>query len=173
MKKQAIKELIRDINDFPSPGIIFRDITPLLSTPEALDAVIDIMVQPYLNQNIDYIAAIDARGFIFGSAIARQLGAGFIPVRKKGKLPYKTISDSYSLEYGCNEIEMHIDAVKPGDNVLVVDDLLATGGTLGAACNLIEELGAKVAGISLLIELTALEGRKNLKGHNINAVIKY
>ncbi|MFI4912531.1 MAG: adenine phosphoribosyltransferase [Sedimentisphaeraceae bacterium JB056] len=173
MELQKIRELVRDIEDFPTPGIIFRDITPLLANPQAFNTVLDMMAEPYINKKIDHIAAIDARGFIFGSAIARSLGAGFIPLRKKGKLPYKKVSDSYSLEYGINEIEMHIDAIKEGENVLIVDDLLATGGTLKAACNLVEQLKGNVVGISLLIELTALEGRKNLINYQVDTVLEY
>ncbi len=170
---EKILKLIRDIPDFPSPGILFKDITPLLADHEAFDAVLDLMAAPYLDCGIDYVAALDARGFIFGSAIARELGAGFIPLRKKGKLPHKKICHSYSLEYGFNEIEIHIDAIKKADNVLIVDDLLATGGTLKAACALIEQLGGNIAGISLLIELKALEGRKLLEGYRIDSVIQY
>jgi len=173
MQENQIKQLIRDVENFPSKGIIFRDITPLLADAAAFNSVLDIMTEPYKDKRIDYIAAIDARGFIFGSAIARQLRAGLIPLRKKGKLPFKKISNSYSLEYGCNEIEMHIDAVKEGDNVLIVDDLLATGGTLKAACELIEQLKGNIAGISLFIELTALEGRKNLQEYRVDSVVRY
>ena len=173
MQQSQIKEFIRDIENFPSEGILFRDITPLLADAEAFNSVLDIMTEPFKDKRIDYVAAIDARGFIFGSAIARQLRAGLIPLRKKGKLPYKKISNSYSLEYGCNEIEMHIDAVKEGDNVLIVDDLLATGGTLKAACKLIEQLKANVVAISVFIELTALQGRKTLEGYSVKEVIAY
>ncbi len=170
---QRLLTFIRDIHDFPTPGILFKDITPLLADHEAFDTTLNLMAAPYANFKIDYVAALDARGFIFGSAIARQLGAGFIPLRKKGKLPHKKICHSYSLEYGCNEIEMHIDAIKKADNVLIVDDLLATGGTLKAACSLIEQLGGNIAGISLLIELEFLKGRKLLEGYRIDSVIKY
>ena len=170
---QNILALIRDIPDFPSPGILFKDITPLLADYEAFNAVLDLMAAPYANSKIDYVAALDARGFIFGSAIARQLHAGFIPLRKKGKLPHKKICHSYSLEYGNNAIEIHIDAIKKADNVLIVDDLLATGGTLKAACSLIEQLGGNIAGISLLIELEFLKGRNLLEGYKIDSIIKY
>jgi adenine phosphoribosyltransferase len=173
MKKDEIKKLIRDVADFPAPGIILRDITPLLSDPEAFNCVLDIMTNPYSDKKIDHVAGIDARGFIFGSAIARELHAGFIPLRKKGKLPYKKISHSYELEYGINEIEMHIDALKRGDNVLLIDDLLATGGTIKAACNLIEEIGGNISGISVLIELCELGGREKLAGYDIDAVVSY
>jgi adenine phosphoribosyltransferase len=173
MTNEQIRELVRDIIDFPAPGIIFRDITPILSEPDAFNSVLDLMTAPYLEKKIDHVAGIDARGFIFGSAIARQLRAGFIPLRKKGKLPYKKISHCYDLEYGTNEIEVHIDAVKPGENVLIVDDLLATGGTIKAACSLVEKLRGNVSGISVFIELTALGGRKKLHDYELDSVISY
>lgn len=173
-RTQNIVSFIRDIPDFPTAGIIFKDITPLLADAKAFDDAITLMTEPYKDcGGIDYVASLDARGFIFGSSIARELGAGFVPLRKKGKLPHQTISYSYSLEYGSNEIEIHVDAVKPGDRVLIVDDLLATGGTLKAACSLIEQLGGDIIGISVLVELGFLEGRKLLEGYRIDTVVKY
>lgn len=173
MEIEKITEFIRDIPDFPVKGIIFRDITPLLGNFQAFDAILNAMAAPYSQSQIDYVAGLDARGFIFGSAIARQLSAGFIPIRKKGKLPFKKLSHSYNLEYGVNEIEMHIDAVKPNQKVLIVDDLLATGGTIKAACSLLEQLGAEISGISILVELEELKGREKLQGYEIKSLIKY
>lgn len=168
-----LKQYIRDIPDFPQPGILFRDITPLLADRDALDAAIAALAEPFADERIDLIAAVEARGFIFGPAVARALGAGFIPMRKKGKLPAETAMVYYDLEYGQDSIEVHRDAVAAGARVLMLDDLLATGGTMAAACELIEQLGADVAGISFLIELTALNGRQKLKPYHIHSVIKY
>lgn len=168
-----LKQYIRDIPDFPKPGILFRDITPLLADRDALDAAIAALAEPFADERIDLIAAVEARGFIFGPAVARALGAGFIPMRKKGKLPAETAMVYYDLEYGQDSIEVHRDAVAAGARVLMLDDLLATGGTMAAACELIEQLGADVAGVSFLIELTALNGRQKLKPYHIHSVIKY
>ena len=168
-----LREYIRDIPDFPKEGILFRDITPLLCDKDALAAAIDALVEPFVDSKIDYVAAVEARGFIFGSAVAKGLNAGFIPIRKPDKLPYETESISYDLEYGSNTVELHVDAIKPGDRVLMVDDLLATGGTMKAACHLIEKLQGKIAGLTFLIELTELNGRDQLSNYPIHSIISY
>ena len=166
-----IEEFIREIPDFPKEGILFKDITPILHNPETYNYVIDKMVEYYSDFEIDYVAAIEARGFLFGPQIAMRLNKGFIPIRKPGKLPADVISAEYELEYGTNTIEIHKDAVKPGDKILLIDDLLATGGTTRAAINLIEKLEGEVVGIGFLLELLALEGRAELKGYNIYSLI--
>ncbi len=166
-----IKEFIREIPDFPKEGILFKDITPILHNPETYNYVIDKMVEYYSDFEIDYVAAIEARGFLFGPQIAMRLNKGFIPIRKPGKLPAEVISAEYELEYGTNTIEIHKDAVKPGDKILLIDDLLATGGTTRAAINLIEKLEGEVVGIGFLLELLALEGRAELKGYDIYSLI--
>lgn len=168
-----LKEFIRDIPDYPVEGILFRDITPLLGNSAALSASIDALAEPYHGMGIDYIAAVEARGFIFGSAVAKALNAGFIPMRKPGKLPHKAESLSYDLEYGSNTIEVHVDAIAKGSKILMVDDLLATGGTMDAACKLIERLGGKIAGLTFLIELTGLKGSKLLTNYPIHSVLSY
>jgi adenine phosphoribosyltransferase len=153
---------IRSIPDFPQPGIIFRDITPLLADAEALSLAIKQMAEPFRASGVQKVAAIEARGFLFGAAVALSLGVGFVPVRKKGKLPWKTISESYSLEYGSTVVEVHEDAFRPGEKILVVDDLLATGGTVNAVRKLVEREQATVCGYSFLIELDGLNGRSTL-----------
>ena len=168
-----LKHFIREIPDFPKPGILFYDITPLLADAKALPAAIDALCKPFAGENIDVVAAVEARGFIFGSAVARALNAGFVPIRKKGKLPFETHSVSYGLEYGEDSVEVHSDAVAPGTKVLMVDDLLATGGTMAAACELIENLGGEIAGLTFLIELADLNGCDLLKKYDIHTVIKY
>jgi len=168
-----LKGFIRDIPDFPKPGILFRDITPLLADKRALDEAIAALAGPFKGDKIDLVAAVEARGFIFGSAVAQALGAGFVPIRKKGKLPWQTAQVCYDLEYGQDTLEVHRDAMPAGSGVLMVDDLLATGGTMAAACELIESLGATIAGLTFLIELTGLIGRDKLKSHRIHSVIKY
>ena len=150
---------IRDIPDWPKKGILFRDITPLLADPQAFPATIDALCAPFQQAGVEYVAAVEALGFIFGAAAAARLGAGFIPIRKKGKLPWKTESANYELEYGVDSIEMHRDDIPRGAKVLMVDDLLATGGTMQAACELIEKVGAEVVAIAFVIELTELKGR--------------
>lgn len=172
-KKIDLKAFIRDIPDFPKAGILFRDITPLLADAKALAAVIDALREPFVGERIDAVAAVEARGFIFGAAVARALNAGFVPIRKKGKLPFEIHSVSYGLEYGTDVVEVHTDAVKPGTNVLMVDDLLATGGTMAAACELIENLGGKIVGLTFLIELAELMGRDKFKQYDVHAVITY
>ncbi len=168
-----LRDYIRDIPDFPKEGILFRDITPLLSDKDALVTAIEALCEPFRGQKIDYVAAIEARGFIFGSAVARALDAGFIPIRKPGKLPHITESVEYDLEYGTDTVQVHKDAIEDGASVLLVDDLLATGGTMGAAIELVELLNAKIIGLTFLIELTALNGREKLGDYPIHAEISY
>ncbi len=168
-----LKAWIRDVPDFPKEGIIFKDITTLLKEREVFKNVIDLMAERYSARKIDRIVAIESRGFIFGSALAYQLGVGFVPVRKPKKLPSKTEREEYALEYGTDVLEIHVDAVQPGEQVLIVDDLLATGGTAAASVRLVEKLKADVAGLVFLIELTFLNGRDKLKGYDINTLIQY
>ncbi len=164
---------IRNIPDFPKPGIMFKDITPLLGHGEALRACIAEMARPFEGQNVDLVVGMESRGFIFGPGVACQLGCGFAPVRKPGRLPYQTQRVTYDLEYGSDSLEIHVDAVQKGQRVLVVDDLLATGGTAGAAAKLVSDLGGNVVGYAFVIELDFLEGRKNLGGAQVNALIHY
>ena len=164
---------MRSIPDFPTPGILFWDITPLLADAAALSAAIDQLTEPFKGRGVDIVSAVEARGFIFGSAVAKALGAGFVPIRKKGKLPFETHAISYGLEYGKDTIEVHTDAIEAGTKVLMVDDLLATGGTVAAACELIEKLGGDIVGLTFLIELPALKGRDKLKQYTINTVMTY
>lgn len=171
MSIEKIRKTIRDIKDFPKPGIIFKDITPVLQSRELFAEVIDLMAARYINNSPDYIVAIESRGFIFGSALAYKLNCGIIPVRKKGKLPYKTVGTSYDLEYGTATIEIHKDAFNPGDKVVLVDDLLATGGTAAAAIKLIERLKGEIIGVDFLIELAFLKGRKILEAYPLHTLI--
>jgi adenine phosphoribosyltransferase len=168
-----LKKCIRDVPDFPEPGILFKDITPLLANPEAFEQTIDWLAEDADSRQVDIIAGIESRGFIFGTPLALRLGLGFVPIRKPGKLPAETMSEEYTLEYGTNTIEMHTDAVEPGQRVLIVDDLLATGGTAAAAARLVERAGGVVAGLSFIIELEFLDGRKKLGDHDISALIAY
>jgi adenine phosphoribosyltransferase len=167
--KQIILDSIRDIPDFPKPGIIFKDITTLLSNPKAFNTLMTHLEHRYKSYNLDYIAGIDARGFIFGSILADRLGIGFVPIRKKGKLPYTTVAEKYSLEYGFDEVEIHIDAFASessdgkGAKVLLIDDLIATGGTAKAAANLIDKVGAKCVEVCFIMELKFLKGREGIK----------
>jgi adenine phosphoribosyltransferase len=164
---------IRAVPDWPKAGILFRDITPLLADPKAFPAAVDALCAPFKDAGVAYVAGVEARGFIFGAAVAARLRAGFIPIRKKGKLPCQTESVTYDLEYGTDCIEIHRDAVTPGAKVLIVDDLLATGGTMQAACRLMEKVGAEVVGVAVVIELTDLKGRQRLAPHKIHALISY
>ena len=173
MQANDLKSYIRDIPDWPKEGILFRDITPLLEDGEALSAAIDYFCGDFTGADIDYVAAVEARGFIFGPAVAERLGVGFIPVRKKGKLPFETESVTYGLEYGTDTLEVHRDAIKKGQRVLMIDDLLATGGTMTAACELIEKIGGEIAGINFLIELGGLGGREKLSGYDVKSLICY
>ena len=159
----ALKDSIRSIPDYPKPGIVFRDITTLLSDPRAFRRAVDALVHPFAGGRIDQVAGIEARGFILGGAVAHQLSAGFVPVRKKGKLPHKTVSIAYTLEYGTDELEIHVDAIKPGDRVLLVDDLIATGGTATAAVNLLRQIGAEVVAACFVIDLPEIGGAQKLR----------
>jgi adenine phosphoribosyltransferase len=170
---EDLKSTIRDIKDFPKKGIIFKDITPLLQDAEKLKQTIDIFARKYKDKNITKVIAIDARGFLFATPIALALGAGVVPVRKKGKLPYKTKSVTYSLEYGTDTIEMHEDAIKEGEKVLIVDDVLATGGTARASAELVKKSGGQVYAIAFLIELSFLNGREKIKDFDVFSLIKY
>ena len=169
----ALERYIRSIADWPKKGILFRDITPLLGNPDAFAAAIDALCADFVEAGVDYVAAIEARGFIFGGAVAKKLGVGFVPIRKKGKLPFETESITYALEYGTDTLEVHSDAVSRGAKVLMVDDLLATGGTMVAACKLIEKAGGQIVGITFLIELSELAGREKLVGYKISSRICY
>ena len=168
-----LKSFVRDIPDFPKKGILFKDITPLLRDARAFGAMVDSFVARYHGKGVTQVAVIESRGFLLGSAIAHRLGAGLIPIRKKGKLPWKVHQASYALEYGTDTVEVHQDAASPGDKVLLIDDVIATGGTAKAACELVEKLGAKVAGVAFLIELAFLKGRENLPGRDVQALITY
>ncbi len=168
-----LASLVRSIPDFPVKGILFRDITTLIRDGEALQEVIDTLVERYIDSDVEVVAAIEARGWIFGAPLAYELGAGFVPVRKPSKLPAETISVSYALEYGTNTLEIHKDAIAPGTKVLLVDDLLATGGSAKAAVDLIEKLGGQVIGIAFLIELVDLKGREALKGYDLYSMIQF
>lgn len=168
-----LNTLIRDVENFPKEGILFKDITPLLQDAKGLQESIDQMAQAVQDIDFDIVIGPESRGFIFGVPLAYKLQKGFVPVRKPGKLPYETISQSYDLEYGSNTIEMHIDAIKPGQKVIIVDDLLATGGTTKAIVDLVEKLGGEVVKIVYLIELEGLNGRELLKGQNIVSLLKY
>ena len=170
---KELEKLIRDVPDFPKKGIVFKDITPLLLNPKACRKVVSLVVSKFGKSRINKVVGVESRGFIFGGVVACRLNAGFIPVRKKGKLPYYTYGQTYSLEYGTDSLEVHTDAIEPGDRVLIIDDLLATGGTVGAVVKLIEKAGGKVAGLSFLIELGFLKGRKKLKGRRIQSLLKY
>lgn len=168
-----LKSKIRDIKDFPTEGILFKDITTLLKDPKAFKYVIDQLVVNYIEEKVDIVVAIESRGFIIGGALAHELGAGFVPVRKMGKLPAKTIVVEYELEYGRDTLAIHEDAILPGQKVLVVDDLLATGGTMGATLRLVEELGGVVIGVAFLIELAFLKGKDKLKKYSVHSLISY
>jgi adenine phosphoribosyltransferase len=168
-----LKRQIRHVPDFPKPGILFYDITTLLQAPAGFQAAVDAMTAPHRGTGIDLVVGIESRGFIFAAAMADRLKAGFAPVRKPGKLPSKTRKAAYALEYGTDSLEVHADAVREGQRVLLVDDLLATGGTAAAAVGLLRELGADVVGVQVLIELTALAGRTRLPGETVHAVLAY
>ncbi|MFN2460678.1 MAG: adenine phosphoribosyltransferase [Candidatus Velthaea sp.] len=173
MAAEQIESLIRAIPDFPIPGILFRDITPLLKDAAGFKALIDVFADRYRGQRIDCVVGIEARGYMIGAPLAYQLGAGFVPVRKPGKLPGTKFTEEYALEYGTNSLEIHDDAVGDGQRVLIVDDLLATGGTIAATLRLLEKLGADIAGVAVLIELAALGGRKALGGIDVTSFITY
>jgi adenine phosphoribosyltransferase len=168
-----LRSYIRDVPDFPKPGIVFKDITPLLRDPGALSLAMELMAQPFRGLHVDVVAGAESRGFIFAMALAAKLSAGFIPVRKPGRLPCPTRSEAYDLEYGSGALEIHEDALKPGDRVLLVDDLLATGGTMAACCRLVESLEAEVVGAAFLIELSFLDGRRMLPDRMVHSIVVY
>jgi adenine phosphoribosyltransferase len=168
-----LREHVRDIADFPEPGVLFKDITPLLAAPDAYAATVDAVAAPFAGQEIDKVLGIEARGFVFAAPIAYRHGAGFVPVRKPGKLPWEIERQEYELEYGTNLLEIHRDAVHPGERVLIVDDVLATGGTARAALHLAERLGGEVVGLTFFIELSFLQGRDRLAGHDVHSVLTY
>lgn len=173
MKTEEIKSLIRDIYDFPKEGIIFRDITTLIKDPKGLKMSIDAVEEAVKDLDFDYVVAPDARGFVFGVPVSYNLGKGFIPIRKKGKLPGETYAKEYDLEYGTAIIEMHKDALNPGDKVVIIDDLMATGGTTKAMADLLEEAGAKIVKIVCLVELEALNGKEAVKDYDYEGIVKY
>ncbi len=170
-----LKSLVRTIPDYPKKGIMFRDITTLLQDAEGLERAVRDLTKPYITSRIAKIAGIEARGFILGGAMAVELGAGFVPIRKKGKLPFEVVGHDYELEYGSDRVEMHVDAIKPGERVLVVDDLIATGGTAEAACRLVEAVGGTIAGVCFLVDLPDLGGRKRIEalGHTVHALMAF
>jgi len=167
-----LEAYIRDVPDFPKPGIIFKDITPLLGDVEALREAVRQLSAPYEAEGVEVVTGIESRGFIFGSLVAERLGAGFVPIRKPGKLPAETLSQSYELEYGTDTVEIHADAIRPGQKVLMIDDLLATGGTMAAACDLVGRLGGEIVGVAFVIELCFLHGRDKLAGYDLHALIQ-
>ena len=167
------RDLIRDIPDFPKEGILFKDITPVLSDIKALRLSVEEMSKPFMNQNIDVVVGIESRGFIFGAPIADKLDAAFVPIRKPGKLPWNTEKVEYELEYGTDTLEIHKDAISEGQNVLIVDDLLATGGTAEAACKLISKIKGTIKGLVILVELDFLKGREKLNQYNVHSIVKY
>src|SRR4030042_2076352 len=175
MKNKGIdlKRYIRDIPDWPKKGILFRDITPLLLNPKAFAAAVEVLCADFTDAGIEYVAAVEARGFIFGSAAAEKLGAGFVPIRKKGKLPWRTETVSYDLEYGTDTLEVHSDAIENGGKVLMVDDLLATGGTKAPALKPLGQKGGTVSGIAFFIELVGLQGRKKIADYKVASIITY
>jgi adenine phosphoribosyltransferase len=168
-----LKQHIRNVPDFPKPGILFYDITTLLKNPDGLKATIERMAAPYQGAKIDAVVGIESRGFILGAAVAERLGAGFIPMRKPGKLPAKAVKESYDLEYGKDALEMHADAVEKGQRVLIIDDVLATGGTAAAAAQLVKRVGGQLHGLAFLIELTFLNGKAKLPGEQVFSVVQY
>jgi len=173
MSAEDLRSKIREIPDFPKPGILFYDITTLLKDGKSFKKAIDLMLQPYKKEKIDVVVGMESRGFIFSAPMAYQLDAGFVPVRKLGKLPAETITVEYALEYGSNTLEIHRDAIQPGQNVLIVDDLLATGGTVRGTIELVERLKGEVVGLAFLVELEFLKGRDRLEGRRVTSVIKY
>ena len=170
---ERLKARIRDIPDFPKPGILFKDITPLVKDPASSRLAVHQLLHPFLGETITAVAGMEARGFIFGSLVAWELGVGFVPLRKPGKLPYDVQSVSYDLEYGSAALEVHTDALKPGDRVLLIDDLLATGGTARASCELIESLGGEIVACAFVVELDELGGREKLAGYSVHSLLHY
>jgi adenine phosphoribosyltransferase len=170
---EQLHALIRDVPDFPKPGIVFKDITPMLADPSGLGLAVELMANPFRKAKVDLVCGAESRGFIFGTAIAQTLGAGFVPLRKPGKLPSRRITAEYDLEYGTDKLEVHADAVHKGQRVLMVDDLLATGGTMQASCQLLSRLEAEIVGVAILIELESLGGRAKLAPHKVHSVLSY
>ncbi len=168
-----LRELIRDVPDFPKPGVVFKDITPLLAHPAGLSLAVEYMTQPFRHMQVDLVAGAESRGFIFGTAIAQNLSAGFVPIRKPGKLPHQTHSEEYALEYGTDRVEVHRDAIEPGDKVLLVDDVLATGGTMNACCRLVRAAGGNIVGVAVLLELAFLNGRSQLHEYPVHSILRY
>lgn len=168
-----LRQLIRDVPNFPKPGILFKDITPLLASPSGLALAVEMLVNPFRGQGIQAVIGAESRGFIFGTAMAQALSCGFVPIRKPGKLPSEKIALTYDLEYGQDTLEIHKDAIRRGERCLVVDDLLATGGTMRACCDLVETLGGQIAGIAVLIELTFLKGRAKFDNYHLHTAIRY
>lgn len=173
MDHAALERLIREIPDFPKPGITFKDITPLLADAAGLSLAVELMANPFRKAHVDLVVGAESRGFIFGIAVAQALNAGFVPVRKPGKLPHQRRARTYALEYGSDTLEMHADALAEHHRVLMVDDLLATGGTMKACCDLVSELGGQIIGVSVLIELGFLDGRKAVAPHQVQSVLRY
>ncbi len=173
MTPEQLRDGIRSIPDFPKKGIVFRDITTVLQVPDLFRSVIDILTERYASRKIDKIVGIESRGFIIGGALAYRLGVGFVPVRKPKKLPFTVLREEYKLEYGTDALEIHTDSISRGERVLIVDDLIATGGTIVAACNLVEKLGGEVAGCAFLVELSFLGGRNKLKGFDVYSIVQY
>lgn len=169
----SLRELVRDIRDWPRPGIVFRDITPLLAAPDAFALTVDELAAPYADEQIDKVIGVEARGFVFAAPVAYRRGAGFVPVRKVGKLPWEIEQEEYVLEYGADLLEIHRDAVEPGERVLIVDDVIATGGTAAATARLVERLGGEVVGFAFLLELVALAGRSQLDDYRVHVVLGY
>ena len=170
---EELVKLIRNVPDFPKKGIVFRDITPLLADARGLEQAGKALAEPYRDKNVELVVGAESRGFVFGVLAARELNCGFVPVRKPGKLPAETIAQEYELEYGRDKLEMHADAIQPGRRVLMVDDLLATGGTMQACCAMVEKLGGEIIGVSFLIELAFLNGRSKLSGYPLHTIITY
>ena len=172
---QYLRQHIRTVPDWPAPGVQFRDITPLLQDPKVFRVLIDAFVHRYMDKALrpDVVAGLDARGFILGAVVAYELNVGFVPIRKKGKLPFTTVEETYELEYGTDSLEMHEDAITKGQRVLIVDDVLATGGTMRACCDLVEHLGGEIVGIAVLTELTFLQGRQKVEPYQVHSVLQY
>ena len=170
---EQVKSYIRDVPDFPKPGIQFKDITPLLQNAKVFNSTIERLAGPFRRKGITHVASVESRGFIFGAPVAYLLDAGYVPIRKKGKLPYKTASYSYELEYGTDTLEIHSDALDAGSRVLLIDDVLATGGTAHASCQLVEKLKARVVGLAFVVELEFLHGREKLSGYDVLSLIRY
>jgi len=173
MNNALLEKSIRNIHDFPKPGILFRDVTTLIADKVAFKKAVDLLAKKYKGKKIDKVVGVEARGFIFGAAVANKINAGFVPVRKKGKLPFKTISTTYELEYGTDTLEIHKDAIKKGEKILIIDDLLATGGTVKAVIDLIRELKGAIAGIGFVIELVDLHGRDKFKEYPVYSLVKF